>query len=71
MRRKKTWAELTQAQQRAVVVAGIVEVAMTLAVWRDLGNRPASEVNGSKQRWALAALLQPVGPIAYFLRGRR
>ena len=68
---KKTWAELSTTQKRTVVAAGAFETIMTLAVWRDLARRPASQVQGSKGKWALAALVQPVGPIAYFMRGRR
>lgn len=68
---KKTWADLSKSQKRAVVVAGAVEVAMTLAAWRDLATRPASAVRGPKPAWALAVLVQPVGPVAYFALGRR
>lgn len=71
MARKKTWAELSSTQKRVVVVAGVVEVAMTLAAWRDLATRPASTVRGPKPAWALAVLVQPVGPVAYFALGRR
>jgi Phospholipase_D-nuclease N-terminal len=71
MARKKTWAELSSTQKRAVVVAGAVEVAMTVAAWRDLATRPASTVRGPKPAWALAVLVQPVGPLAYFALGRR
>lgn len=70
-RSKKRWADLTPAQRRAVVVAGSLELVMTAAVWRDLSRRPASRVRGRKAAWALGALVQPVGPVAYFLRGRR
>lgn len=68
---KKKWADLSSKQQRAVAVAGVVEGVMTLAVWRDLAKRTDDEVQGSRWKWALVALLQPVGPIAYFVRGRR
>lgn len=68
---KKTWAELSRAQRRVVVAVGTVEAVMTLAVWRDLAKRPSSRIRGSKLSWALAALIQPVGPLAYFARGRR
>ena len=51
-------------------VAAVVEVAMTLAAWRDLASRPAERVRGSRRLWALAVLVQPVGPVAYFAMGR-
>lgn len=68
---RKTWAELSRSQKRAVVVVGAVEVAMTVAAWRDLAGRPASRVRGPKPAWALGVLVQPVGPLAYFALGRR
>lgn len=67
----KTWAELSRSQKRAVAVAGVVEVVMTVAAWRDLATRPASGVRGPKKAWGIAALVQPVGPVAYFALGRR
>jgi Phospholipase_D-nuclease N-terminal len=71
MARKKSWAELSSTQKGVVVVAGAVEVVMTVAAWRDLATRPASTVRGPKPAWALAVLVQPVGPLAYFALGRR
>lgn len=67
----RTWSELSSTQQRVIVAAAVVEVAMTLAAWRDLASRPAGRVRGSRRVWALAVLVQPVGPPAYFLCGRR
>ena len=37
----------------------------------DLARRPAAAVNGRKPWWGLGLLVQPIGPIAYLLRGRR
>ena len=68
---KKTWSDLSRTQQRAVVVAGAAEVVMTTAALRDLARRPAREVRGPKPLWVLAFVVQPIGPIAYFLTGRR
>jgi len=50
------------------------EGVLKVAALTDLARRPASEVRGSKLRWALAVtLVNSVGavPIAYFVRGRR
>lgn len=53
------------------MAAGAVEIALTLAAWRDMSSRPASRVRGPKRVWALAVLVQPVGPLAYFALGRQ
>lgn len=67
---KKRWSELNPSQQRAICIAGAIEVVMTFAALRDLGRRPAAAVRGPKPAWALAMFVQPVGPIAYFALGR-
>ena len=70
-RQKKKWSDLTPTQQKAVIAGGVVEVALTAVALRDLARRPASEVRGRKWQWVLAFAVQPFGPIAYLLRGRR
>jgi hypothetical protein len=71
MANKKTWSDLTPTQRKVVVVAGVVEVALTTWCLRDLKQRPASLVRGPKALWAPALSVQPVGPIAYLVWGRR
>lgn len=68
---KKKWSDLTSGQRRAVSIAGALEAALTVAVWWDLTHRPAERVRGPKAAWVLASFIQPVGPLAYFAKGRR
>jgi hypothetical protein len=68
---KKTWSDLTGLQRRAIYVAGAVEAVTTAAALRDLARRPAAGVRGPKAAWALACVVQPVGPLAYLAVGRR
>ena len=67
----KQWSDLTSGQQRAVYVAGAVETVLTLLALIDLARRPRSAVRGPKAAWVAGAFVQPVGPIAYFLAGRK
>ena len=62
---------MTEAQRTLVVVGGAVEVVLTTIALVDLARRPAGQVRGPKAAWALAAFVQPVGPIAYLVWGRR
>jgi hypothetical protein len=48
-----------------------VQVSLAVSAWTDLAGRPADQVNGSKRRWALVIGVNFVGPVLYFLRGRR
>jgi hypothetical protein len=68
---KKKWADLSSGQRRVVVALGAVEVALAAAAYVDLLRRPADQVNGSKGTWAAVILVNIVGPISYFVRGRR
>jgi hypothetical protein len=53
------------------VIVGAAEVVLTSLASADLKRRPAAEVRGPKVLWLLAFLVQPFGPIAYFVVGRR
>jgi len=70
-RNKKKWSDLTPPQQRAIKVGGALEVVLTALAVRDLASRPADQVRGSKALWAIAFVVQPFGPLAYFAAGRR
>ncbi len=52
-------------------VAAIVQFALLAAAQADLLRRPASAVRGSKWAWRAISLVNFVGPLAYFLFGRR
>ena len=69
--KSKKWSDLTPTQQRLVIVAGAAEAVLTTVALRDLGRRAAPDVRGPKLLWRLACLVQPVGPIAYLVLGRR
>ena len=71
MAQKKTWSDLTSGQQRAILVAGCVQLSLAATAWADLARRPASEIVGSKGKWAAIIAINFVGPLAYFARGRR
>jgi hypothetical protein len=71
---KKKWNELSPRTRRVIVAGGLFEGVLKVAALIDLARRPASQVRGSKVRWALAVtLINSVGavPVAYFAYGRR
>ena len=71
MANKKQWSDLTDGQRAAIVVAAGVELVLTSIALVDLARRPAAQVRGPKALWVLGSVVQPVGPIAYLLFGRR
>lgn len=71
MEQKKRWSDFTSAQKAAIVATGTVEVVLTVVALVDLSRRPRSQVRGPKALWVLGCAVQPVGPVAYLMAGRR
>ncbi|SFN63876.1 Phospholipase_D-nuclease N-terminal [Pseudonocardia ammonioxydans] len=71
MAKKLKWNDLGTGGRILVVLTAGLQFGLLGAAWTDLARRRESEVNGPRWAWALAALVNVVGPIAYFARGRR
>lgn len=71
MDRRKSWKDLSPAQQRTILLSASVQLTLLVAALADLARRPKDQVRGSKRLWALAAFVNFIGPLAYFLLGRR
>jgi hypothetical protein len=71
MARSKSWSEMSPTQRKVIGVASAIEIVLLAFALIDLRRRPASRVRGSKRMWAAVSFVQPVGPIAYLLFGRR
>ena len=71
---RKKWNDFSPRTRRLIVFASLIEGVLKAAALIDLVRRPASEVRGSRARWAAAVtLINSLGvvPIAYFACGRR
>lgn len=71
MGRKKGWKDMSGRQRLVVVALGVAQVSLTVAGYRDLARRPAEQVDGPKLAWGVAMLVNWVGPIVYFAKGRK
>ena len=71
MARKPQWSELSPRTRAAIVTGGIVEVVLTTLAVRDLIRRRRDDVRGPKLLWGVGMVVQPFGPLAYLLAGRR
>jgi len=57
---------------RISLIAGVAaELAAKFGAWVDLYRRPAAKVRGPKWAWALAQLINGIGPAAYWAFGRK
>jgi hypothetical protein len=73
LRHRTPWRELTSRQRQAMMVRGALQVGLLFAALYDLRRRPAGQIRGPKALWAAISFVNylGVGPIAYFLLGRR
>jgi hypothetical protein len=70
-KKKKRWSDLSPAQQKATIAAGTVQVSLCIAALVDIRRRPAEEINGRKPMWVALAFVNTLGPLAYFIFGRK
>lgn len=68
---KTSWKDLTGRQQTVILALASVQVSLAATAWADLATRPASKVQGSKGKWAAIIAINFIGPVLYFVRGRR
>ena len=68
---KKKWEDLSPRARMTIIVAGVRQLALKVVAWRDLAKRPRDQVRGRKVAWFATTLVNPFGPIVYFVFGRR
>jgi hypothetical protein len=68
---RKDWGDLSARQRRGVVLGGVVQIGLLAAALADIYQRPQEDIRGNKWLWTAAAFVNFVGPISYFLFGRK
>jgi Phospholipase_D-nuclease N-terminal len=69
--------QLRRAPSRAQARAGgqgiinLINLVLIILTIRDIRRRRDDEINGKRKWWMLAAFAPPIGPIAYFIFGRK
>ena len=67
----KEWSDMSDRRKTIILVAISVQVSLLLTALSDIYRRPAEKVRGSKWAWTAASFVNFVGPISYFLFGRK
>jgi hypothetical protein len=67
------WQERTTKQRLRIILQAGIQLGLLVVALYDLRKRPANQVRGPKRIWALVCGVNylGLGPIAYFLIGRR
>ena len=68
---KQKFGDLPPAQQRAIVVAGAVQLTLLAAALFDISRRPQDQIKGPKPLWVGISFINTIGPLAYFFFGRK
>ncbi|MCC6454748.1 MAG: PLDc_N domain-containing protein [Caldilineaceae bacterium] len=71
MKQQKQWKDLTMAAKLRIAIMSLAQIALLASALWDIRQRPAEAINGKKGMWVALSFVNFVGPIAYFLFGRR
>ena len=71
MTQRKKWSQLTTGQRIAGTFAAVLQLGLLVAALWDIWHRPADEIKGDRRVWTAVSFVNFVGPIAYFLFGRK
>jgi hypothetical protein len=69
--RQKQWKDLTDTQKQGIVLLGVLQLILLAAALLDICRRNADAINGSKRLWTMVVFINFIGPIVYFLFGRK
>jgi hypothetical protein len=65
------WAQLSERQRTLLVGAAAAELTLKIAALVDIARRPADQIRGPKMLWRAAMAINLLGPLSYFLIGRK
>lgn len=68
---RERWEAMSTSQRLGTLALGAVEVVATVVAVADLARRPRDQIRGPKALWWPALSVQPFGPLAYLLVGRK
>lgn len=71
MWKRKRWNELSICQKVVIALLSALQFIMLAAALWDIRQRSEDEIQGSKVMWTLVSFVNFIGPIAYFLFGRK
>lgn len=54
-----------------LLFVAVLHLLVTTLTWRDIANRPARDIRGSKTLWRILSALNSINSVAYLLIGRR
>lgn len=71
MTQRRQWSDLSPRSRAGIIVGALVQYALLGAALVSLRSRSADEIRGPKALWRGLVFVNFVGPIAYFVWGRK
>jgi hypothetical protein len=68
---RRRWHDLGPGARAAVIIGAVIQFGLLGAAQVDIKRRTAEQLNGPRWLWIGVSLINFVGPVAYFLFGRR
>ncbi len=68
---KKSWGDLGSFQKGVIGLLVVAQLGLMVATIVDVWTRPSEEIRGRKRIWFAAAFVNYVGPLTYYLVGRK
>jgi len=65
------WGLFTPRQRIGLLLLALCDAALLLTAHRDLSRRPPEKLRGSKPLWRALIFVDFLGPLAYFILGRK
>ena len=70
-RRMQRWSDLSDTQKTFLRLGALVQIGLLIAAQIDIRRRPADQIRGKKVFWTAAVFVNFIGPISYFVFGRK
>ncbi len=68
---KDTWNDLSTPQRLVVAALGTAYAGSVAAAHIDMTQRGSIRTNGPRPLWRIVTLAPAIGPVLYYLKGRR
>ena len=68
---RRKWSDLSDRQKTLILTMIAVQISLLLTALADIYRRPVEEIRGSKRVWTAIFFINFVGPVSYFLFGRK
>lgn len=68
---RRSWSDLSTQQRAQIIIVGIAQLALLGAALWDIWHRPPDRIRGPRGAWTAASFVNWIGPLAYFIFGRK